>query len=96
MSLHVTKEEVESLRYLKDAKRAAAYLCIPVVQVEDVWAEMPDPSERNVELKTERERLTKASERLKSELLQSMLKWARHNGTTLQGAGQFLLQGQRV
>lgn len=41
----VTRQEIESLRYLKKARVVADYLGIPQAQVEDVWAEMPDRRE---------------------------------------------------
>lgn len=103
----ITREEIEALRYLRDARKAALYLGIPQVQVEDVWAEMREPrwpsqylqhGDDSSGLGAHTERRLKArlgSERLKALILQSMLRWADCNGTTLHDAGQFLLQGKR-
>lgn len=38
----ITRSDVEALRYLNDPRKAALYLGVPQVQVEDVWAEMPE------------------------------------------------------
>lgn len=102
----VTRQYIEALAYLKDARKAAVYLGIPQIQVEDVWAEMPRPHLRANEVievngsngfysyQTAREQATEASAKLREQLLSSMLRWANDNGTTLQEAGQFLLQGR--
>lgn len=106
MTPDVTRQDIEALAYLKNARKAAVYLGIPQIQIEDVWAEMPQPQmraneviERNGSLGVHshvkaREDAELASRRLRKELLNSMLRWANDNGTTLQQAGQFLLQGK--
>ena len=105
MTPDVTRQDIEALAYLKNARKAAVYLGIPQIQVEDVWAEMPRPQARANEVievngskgfyshQTAREQATEASAKLREQLLSSMLRWANDNGTTLQQAGQFLLQG---
>ncbi len=50
-----TREDIEALAYLKDPRRAAHYLGIPQIQVEDVWAEMREPRQRCNEFTYDRE-----------------------------------------
>lgn len=101
----ITRSEVEALRYLNCPKKAAEYLGIPKAQVEDVWAEMPDARQRS-ELTFERdssgfktqtdarEDARQGSERLKTELLQAMLRWGQCNGTTPEETVGSLLYGR--
>lgn len=105
-AFEVTREEVESLHYLKNARKAALYLGIPEVQVEDVWAEMVKPRElhgaRTVTVDSSgqhahvkaRINSQTASERLRDSILSAMIRWADCNGTTIDEAAGFLMSGK--
>jgi hypothetical protein len=101
----VTKEDVERLRYLNNPRKAAQYLGIPQAQVEDVWAEMPDHRERGGSIGPRestgrnasaifRRKARCGSERLREQVVGSMLRWGEINGTTPEETVGFLLYGK--
>ena len=102
-----TKEDIEGLRYLNCPRKAAVYLGIPEVWVQDVWAEMPEPRQRANDLISDRESSGNSaysdfkhdafigSERLRDCMIRSMYRWADSNGTTLDEAARFLMSGTR-
>lgn len=102
----IDRVEIERLRYLNDPRKAAMYLGIPEVIVEDVWAEMRRPLRRANDLifanqstgdnrhLQDRQEATVASTRLRRETLRAIIRWADCNGVTVDDAAGFLLSGK--
>lgn len=104
----IDRVEIERLRYLNDARKAAMYLGIPEVIVEDVWAEMPKPNQRANDITSgniskgdlrhvaDRQHATQASTQLRRAMLGAIIRWADSNGRTIDDAAGFLLSGKEL
>lgn len=101
-TFEITREEIANLRYLRNPRTAALYLGIPQVQVEDVWAELPQPRKNHSgytyrressglnELNTHQSNAIQGSRNLRHAYSMFFAKWEKENGFK-EGAGEILV-----